>query len=76
MLFAIEAAIKIRNSQTVTQEKAYWMLPSANQTDLYSRLCDIDFSSAKGKKRKSDAIIKGDQTSSGDVLIPVIVDSD
>lgn len=27
LLFAVEAAIKIRNSKTVTQEKAYWLLP-------------------------------------------------
>ncbi|XDV13806.1 hypothetical protein PO909_002133 [Leuciscus waleckii] len=29
LLFAIEATVKLRNSKTVTQEKSYWLLPSA-----------------------------------------------
>lgn len=29
VLFAVEAAVKIRNTKTVTQEKAYWLLPSS-----------------------------------------------
>ena len=29
VLFAVKAAVKIRNTKTVTQEKAYWLLPSS-----------------------------------------------
>ena len=29
LLFAIEATVKIRDSKTVTEEPAYWLLPSA-----------------------------------------------
>ena len=29
LLFFIEAALKTRDSRTVTEQKAYWMLPSA-----------------------------------------------
>ena len=29
LLFAVEAAVKIQNSKTVTEEKSYWLLPSA-----------------------------------------------
>ena len=29
LLFAIEATVKLRDSTTVTQEKSYWLLPSA-----------------------------------------------
>lgn len=36
LLFAIEAAVKMRNSKTVTQEKAYWLLPSATQKVLFT----------------------------------------
>ena len=28
LMFYIDAAVRIRDSKTVTQEKAYWMLPS------------------------------------------------
>ena len=29
LMFYIDTAVRIRDSKTVTQEKAYWMLPSA-----------------------------------------------
>ena len=31
VLFAVEAATRIRDSKTVTQEKAYWLLPAAHR---------------------------------------------
>ena len=62
LLFAIEAAVKLRNSQTVTQEKSYWMLPTAIQKVPYSKVRDIDFTSAKMKKRKLDDQIEGSVT--------------
>ncbi|CAC5403234.1 unnamed protein product [Mytilus coruscus] len=60
LLFAIEAAVKIRNSQTVTETKAYWMLPSAVNKVEYKSVQDIDFTSAKTKKRKLDQAIAED----------------
>jgi hypothetical protein len=47
LLFSIEAAIKIRNSKTVSEEKAYWMLSNAVNKVGYKSVRDIDFTSAK-----------------------------
>ena len=47
LLFAIEARVKIRNTQTVKEEKAYWMRPQAVNKVEYKRPQDIDFTSAK-----------------------------
>jgi hypothetical protein len=57
LLFAIEATVKIRNSATVTEEKAYWLLP-ANMTKIdYRPIREIDFTGAKTKKRNLDVKI-------------------
>jgi len=36
LLFAIEASVRIRQSKTCTEEKAYWMLPSSLNKVSYS----------------------------------------
>ena len=43
ILFYIDATVQIRDSKTVTQEKAYWMLPSACKGVPYSepQKCEI-----------------------------------
>ena len=48
-LFWVHATVRIRETKTVTQEKAYWMLPTGVKKIAYSRLSDIDFTSAKSK---------------------------
>ena len=58
MLFAVEAAVKLRDSQTVTQEKAYWLLPTGLTKVEYKRVRDIDFTGAMTKKRKMDGEIE------------------
>ena len=50
MLFRIEAAVKLRNSKTVTQEKSYWLLPSSIQKVEGRPVKETDFTSAKTKK--------------------------
>jgi hypothetical protein len=59
-LFAIEASVKIRNSKTVTEEKAYWMLPTTVNKVEFKRVKDIDFTSAKTKKKQLDQAIAED----------------
>ena len=44
LLWAIEAGFKRRDSLTVTEKKAYWVLPSAVKSVPYSRMKDIQFS--------------------------------
>ena len=51
LLYAIEATVKIRDSKTVTEEKAYWLLPSALKKVSYKEIKDIDFTAAKTAKR-------------------------
>ena len=54
LLFYVEAAVRIRDSKTVTQEKAYWLLPSAHKDVEYKEVADIDFTAPKILKRKMD----------------------
>ncbi|XP_069139431.1 uncharacterized protein [Argopecten irradians] len=60
MMFAVDATVKLRDSQTVTQQKAYWLLPSTVTKVTGKPVKEIDFTSAKTKKRKLDKHI--DQT--------------
>jgi putative phage-type endonuclease len=52
LLFAIDATVRIRDSKTVTDEKAYWLLPSDMKKVSYEPLKNIDFTSAATAKRK------------------------
>ena len=54
ILFYVEAAVRMRDSKTVTGEKAHWMLPSAHKATEYKRAVDIDFTSPKTMKAKLD----------------------
>ncbi len=48
LLWAIEAGVRIRDSMTVTDRKAYWVMPTAVKDVPYSRVKDIEF---VGRKR-------------------------
>ena len=54
LLWAIEAGCKRWDSLTVTEKKAYWVLPSAVKSVPYSRVKDIQFS----KISSSNATVK------------------
>ena len=57
LLFYIETSIRIRDAKTVTQEKAYWLLPGSVKDVTPSPVADIDFTSAKTRRnRLSQAI--------------------
>ena len=58
LMFYIDAAVRIRDSKTVTQEKTYWMLPSALDKVDYVPVSDMDSSSPSTKKRKLDINIE------------------
>ena len=59
LMFYIDAKVRIRDSQTVTQVPAYWKLPSSVKDAAYLPVCQIDFTSAKTKKRQLDALVDG-----------------
>ena len=51
MLITIEATVRIPDAQTVTQKKAYWMLPPALCEVPYKPGCEIDFTAPKTKQK-------------------------
>nr|XP_054928796.1 uncharacterized protein LOC129385755 [Dermacentor andersoni] len=55
-LFAIETAVRLRDSVTCTEKKNTW-LPAHSRNVEFRRLREIDFSSSKAKKKKMDNII-------------------
>ena len=57
LLFAVSATVTIRDSKTVTEEKAYWLIPSPVKNIEYKEIKEIDFTSANSKRKKFDAAI-------------------
>ena len=55
--FFLSSAVEIRDSRTVTQEKAYWLLPSGLKTVTYATVENINFKSAKSMKKGIDCAI-------------------
>lgn len=55
VLFAVEDTVKIRNSKTVTEEKAYCLLPSVLKKVEYKTAADIDFTFASTDKKRLDS---------------------
>ncbi|XP_049524012.1 uncharacterized protein LOC125945767 [Dermacentor silvarum] len=52
-LFAVETAVRIRNSVSCTQKNNIW-LPAYVEKVQFKRLRDIDFTSSRGRKQKID----------------------
>ena len=48
LLWAIEAGVRIRDSMTVTQRKAYWVLPSTVREVPYAPMRSINFQGKSG----------------------------
>ena len=57
LLFAIDATVKMRDSKTVTQEPAYWLLPAARREIHYREVGEIDFTSAQTKRKNLEESI-------------------
>ena len=51
VLFYDEYAVRLRDSKTCTEEKAYWLLPGYSQVE-YKKIKDIDFSTPKTMKKR------------------------
>lgn len=64
LLFYVDTTVRIRDSKTVTEEAAYWKLPSSARDNAVSYLpiCEIDFRSAKSKKKNLDSSVSGDNS--------------
>ena len=64
LLFYLEALQRMEEVQTCTQQQCGWIMPSASTTVQYLEIKDIDFTSARGKKRKLDELLDGSESSS------------
>ena len=71
VLFYLEALARMQGTKTCTQEECQWIIPSYLKTVEYLPIKDIDFTSAKGKKRKLDEVIDGNEQQRGDSKVPV-----
>ena len=63
VLFHIEASVKVLKSETVTEERAYWMLPGPLKKGDYKRARDIDFTSRKTLKKTMNKELSTESTS-------------
>ena len=52
----------MQGTRTCTQEECQWIIPSYLKTAEYLPIKEIDFTSAKGRKRKLDVMIDGKET--------------
>ena len=68
-LFALEAHIRIRDSQTCTGEKAYWLLPNSLVEVPYKRIRELDFTSSKTMKTKLDKKISSIEDGTAEVAL-------
>lgn len=65
VLWAIESGVRLRESLTVTQKKAYWVIPTSVKEVPYARVRDIDFI-GKRKSRQlllNPSLVKSDSSS-------------
>ena len=59
VLFYLEALHRLQGSETCTGRKCEWIMPKFQKDMQYLPIKNIDFSSAKKKKRKLDEVIEG-----------------
>ena len=71
VLFYLEALARMQGTKTCTQEECQWIIPSYLKTVEYLPIKDIDFTSAKGKKRKLDDMIDGNEKQMDDPKVSV-----
>ena len=64
VLLYLEALQRIEEVQTCTQLQCGWIVPSASTTAQYLKVKNIDFSSARGKKKKLDEMLEGYENNS------------
>ena len=62
LMFSLDIKVRLRDSKTVTEKPAYWMLPQAVKKIEYNELREIDFTTAKAMKRKVDLILDNSET--------------
>ena len=69
LLFYVEAVVKIRDNKTVTQDKAYWMLPAACKEVPYQEIANIDFTSPGTLRKKFDQKVVEKENKNPQIII-------
>ena len=57
VLYFLETSARLRSKKTCTQEKCQWVILTFQKNIPYAPVQDLDFTSAKGKKRKIDCTL-------------------
>ncbi len=57
VLFFLETSARLNEKPTCTQQQCQWVIPAYQKSIPYARVSDIDFTSAKGKKKKIDTAL-------------------
>ena len=57
VLFFLETSTRFQGKATCTQEQCQWVIPSYQKNIPYAPVKDLDFTSAKGRKRKIDSAL-------------------
>ena len=57
MLIAVEGIVRIHDAQTVTQNKAYWMLSTSLRDIPYKPVSEIDFAAPRSRQKELDKAI-------------------
>jgi len=56
VLFFLETSARLQGKVTCTQEQCQWVIPSYQKEIPYAPVKDLDFTSAKGKKKIDHAL--------------------
>ena len=63
VLFYLEAVARLQGTKTVTESECSWIIPSYLKSAQYLPIKNIDFTSARGLKRKLDGAINNSESS-------------
>ena len=66
ILFYLETTTRVKGASTCTQQKCQWAIPTFQKDIPNVPIKDVDFTSAKSKRRRTDNIIN----SSGSAPVP------
>ena len=62
ILFYIDIKVKLRNSKTVTEEKAYWLMPSAYKSVEYKPANEVNFMNPAAHRKVLEEMISMDES--------------
>ena len=75
ILWAVESGVRLRESMTVTQKKAYWVISGAVKDVPYAPVCQIKFTGKNNLRLNTESAspspsLHSSSTSSGHVPLP------